>query len=174
MSQESPDPARPTPRDRRRRRDRIVKATFVAAAVIIVLVLWWQQRRGPDWPGWDQDLPATLARAKTEKRPVLALFLASPPGHFAREFRRKTLAKKENRDAIEQGKFLLVRITLDQRLTGEIARRYRIRRLPTLLLLDPDGTERNRRAGEAIVPEVPFRNGFLDATAVTPAPEDTP
>lgn len=162
---ESPEPtASPAPVPPRRRHDRAVKIGFAVAAVAIVLLVWWHQRRGGDWEGWTTDLAAAKARAKTEDRHVLVLFHATPPGQLTRDFLRRTLGKKANREALDKLVIARVHIALNTDLTSEVARSYRVRALPTLVLLGPDGAERNRREREAILPEIAFREGFLDGS----------
>ena len=53
---------------------------------------------------------------------------------------------------------------VDVGLTDPTATTYRLRRLPTLMVLDAGGREKNRREGP--VGEVDFRDGFLDLRAV--------
>lgn len=172
MPHNNPPQARPSTPRRRPRRDRAVKLGFLAALTVIAAAVWWHQRSGPQWPRWRIDLPAALADARANRRRVLLLFLADPPGHFARELKRHTFAKKKNRQAVEEGRFIPVRVSLATDLRSDLARDYRIRKLPTLLILDSEGKELNRREGADICPEVPFRKGFLDLTDVQPPPSE--
>ena len=114
-----------------------------------------------DWP---KGLPEKLQQAKQEDRRVLAFFVAHPPGQTTRQMVRTTLAKRKNRDAITEGNYIRVRQQLDESLDSELAQRYQITRLPTMLILAPDGTELNRREG--FVGEVEFRTAFLTGDVV--------
>ena len=51
---------------------------------------------------------------------------------------------------------------------SELADKYHIVRLPTILLLDTDGKELNRRTG--FVGELDVRNGFLNLAVVEKPP----
>jgi len=162
MNQEKNTETRPSAG--RPRRDRWVKVGFLAVAAAVVALVWWQQRKGPDWPGWEEDLDAALARAAAQNRRVLVFFMSSPPDDDTRRMEQTTLKKRENRQAIDNGRFIRVRLVLDTSLKGETASRYKVTTLPTLMILDARGTELNRR--ERFVGEIDFRKGFLDCTEV--------
>jgi len=154
-----------------RRPDRWVKVGFLlAAAVTAVLVYLYIQTGKTILKSWQTDLDAALRSAKQEDRRSLVLFLASPPGETARRLASTTLKKAHNRKAIADGKFVRVKVALDTALDSDTARRYRIRKLPSMLILDPNGVEINRREG--MIGEVPFRQGFLDCSQVAKPPTD--
>lgn len=159
MEQPAGSPAPPRQRMGPTRRGRMV---FLLAAVVLVVAVWWIQRRRPTLAGWGTDLASALHQARAERRGVLVLFQASPPSQVARDLARTTLAKKANRRAAEA--FVRAVIAVDVGLTCPIATTYRLRRLPTLMILDADGREKNRREGP--VAEVDFREGFLNCRAV--------
>lgn len=145
--------------------DRRVKLIFLAVAVAAALVVYLVLQRDPpllrDWPG---NLDEALRQAAKENRRVLAFFVSSPLSEDAKWIASTTLKKGHNRRAIADGKFVRVKVRLKTSLDSKTARAYRIRRLPTMLILSPDGTELNRREGR--IGEVPFREGFLDGTDV--------
>ena len=159
MEQPAGSPAPPRQTTGPTRRGRMV---FLLAAVILVVAVWWIQRRRPALAGWGTDLASALQQARTDRRSVLVLFQASPPSQVARDLARTTLAKSRNRRAAEG--FIRVVVAVDVGLTDPTATTYRLRRLPTLMVLDAGGREKNRREGP--VGEVDFRDGFLDLRAV--------
>lgn len=156
---------RPAPPATKGKRDVLVKLAFVVVLAAGGALIWRLQRRDPKL-GWPTDLDAALRQAKKDDRQVIVFLMSVslPPGGDAEWNIRNTLAKKANRDAISQGGVICVQVRLDATLKSETARKYRITKLPTMLLLGPDGKERNRREGK--IGETDFRNGFLDATIV--------
>ena len=148
------------------RRDRRVKLGFLAVLLVVGAVVWLIQRRPPAalTKGWPDDLDKALAQAGSENRPILAFFTGQPLSATARWLLRGTLARPENKKAIAKGRFIKVRVALDRSLTSELAQRYQIKSLPTMLVLEPDGKERNRRTGR--IGEVSFRNDFLSGKDV--------
>lgn len=145
----------------KRRKGKLIFLSIIAVAVILVYI---SQRSGSELPDWPGDLPAALARAKQEDRKVLVFFASDPPSGIARIMSTTTLEK--NAKFIERGKFITVLVQLKK--SDELAKRYKISKLPTFLLLDSDGKEMNRRTGR--VGEVPFNLGFLDCSEV-PEPQ---
>lgn len=147
---------------RKRRRDRRVKLGFGLVAMAAVVVIFLLGRRGPSLPGWGEDLDAALKKAKAENRPILVFFI--PSGYSAEAEQVAEIAKKEeNLRALEKGRFLRVRVKVDSP-GSKPARRHRVKHLPTVLILDSNGEELNRR--ERKVGQVAFRRGFLDCTEV--------
>ncbi len=117
------------------------------------------QQRGLSISGWGDNLQDALKQAKAEARPVVVFFVKSTPSAIARE-NAKRIRKKGNRKALKNGRFIPVIVELSTSLDSETARRYKIKQLPTLMVIRSDGTERNRHEGE--IGEVPFRGDFLE------------
>lgn len=142
------------------RPERVIKLAFVVVTLAVVAMLYGLQRRGLSLPGWGNDLPAALAQAAREGRPVLAFFVSSPPGYTSRELTKNTIPK--NAQAIEHGRFITVVVKVSNLSRSEPANRYGITKLPTMLVIGPDGAEKNRREG--FIGELEFRTGFLDCS----------
>lgn len=153
------------------RADRRIKLVFLAAGVLIALLLYlWN--RNPSFPGWSDDLAAALQQARQENRQVVVFFMPDPREEQARFIYDNIITKKGNEDALragpptgagEKGPFLRV-VQKHTDLQSDLARQYKLKELPTLLLLDSQGREINRR--EKIVAETDFRGGFLDCSSV--------
>ena len=137
--------------------DRWVKIGFLAVLVVGGLAVYIVQRSGPQLKDWGKDLPSALARAQKEGRKVLLLAKSQPPSEIFRQLTATTIRK--NAKAIKQHNLILVKITLSSSLQSATARQYRIKTLPTTLLLDPKGKELKRREG--FIGEIEFRD-FLD------------
>ena len=153
----------------RRTSDYRVKLGFLAVGIAVAAGAYFHfQRGGAILKNWPTDLDKVLKQAKAEDRQVLALFISSPPGQVTHRMARTTLKKPQNKRAIVTGRFLRVKVTVET-LKSDLARRYRIRKLPTMLILSPGGQEQNRREG--MIGEVPFRQGFLDGKEVQPPPK---
>jgi len=154
----------------KRAADRRVKLGFLVAAIAMgVGVYFYLQRGRMILRTWSTDLERARRQAKSEDRRLLLFFMSSPPGETTRRMAGTTLKKPRNRKAIAEGKFIPVKVELDTSLKGDLARRYRIRKLPTMLILSPAGEELNRREG--MIGEVPFRKGFLSCKEIVKPPE---
>ncbi len=149
--------------DQAPKKDRWVKLIFLAVALAGIVVIWMRQRQGQTLD-WGENLTTALELAREKKKKVLVFFTSDPPGEEARWNIKGTLAKKSNLEAIEEHKCIPVKIALDTALESTTAKRYRIQALPTMLLLDSDGKELNRRVGK--IGETEFRNGFLDLAKI--------
>lgn len=137
-------------------RDRRAKLIFIAITVVAAVVVFYVSRRGPPVPGWDDDLDAALKAAGKQERKVLVFFV--PAGHSAEADQvARTIRKPDNVQATQQGNFVCVRVRTS--VTSDLAGRYGLRHLPTLLILSPGGQELNRREG--VVGEVEYRSQFL-------------
>ena len=145
------------------RSDRWVKIGFLIVAVVIGTVIYLYLQNDTLLKGWPEDLIAALADAKQTNRRVLVFFIGNPPNADAIQNANFALSKPQNQLAIQKGKFARVKVTLNS-LDSDLARRYKLTRLPTMMILAPDGKELNRREG--VVGEVPFLHGFLDLTEV--------
>lgn len=147
------------------------KLAFLVVAALLAGVVYWYLQQGKtilrDWP---DDLAKALRQAKAENLRVLAFFVSSPPSETTLRMARTTLKKSHNQRAIASGGFLRVKVSLDTSLKSDTARRHKITKLPTMLILGPDGKELNRREG--MIGEVPFRSGFLDCAEVVQPPSD--
>jgi hypothetical protein len=143
--------------------DRWVKIGFIIVAVVVAAVIWKYLQTDTFMKGWPEDLSAALADANQTNRKVLAVFISNPPNAEAVENAQYALAKPQNKRAIQEGKFARVKVTVNS-LDSDMARRYKLTHLPTMLILDAKGGELNRREG--VVGEVPFLHGFLDLTDI--------
>ena len=139
---------------------------FLGIALVVAVVLFRVVQRGtPDLPGWDEDLQAALQRGPTENRPIIVFFMNSPsPTEAGRTLMKVALSKKQNKKAMNDGKYLRVRVKMDRGARKKWSERFNITKLPTLLILAPNGEELNRRTGN--VGEVPFRSEFLSCRVV--------
>ena len=146
--------------------DRKGKRLFLVIAIIVVAGVYYLTSRGPSWSDWEEDLDAAMKEAAKDDRPLLVFFTASRPGQITRRMLDTTLAKPHNKQAVNSGGFIRVHVATPSRMDSAEATRFKIKKLPTMLILGPDGAERNRREGEDIIPELPFRHGFLDCTDV--------
>jgi hypothetical protein len=143
--------------------DRWVKVGFVMVAAVVGTWIYMSFQTETFMKGWPEDLNAALADANQTNRRVLAVFISDPPNAEADENAKFALGKPHNQQAIQDGKFARVKVTVNS-LNSDLARRYKLTHLPTMLILDAKGNELNRREG--IVGEVPFMHGFLDLAEI--------
>ncbi|MCK4276117.1 MAG: hypothetical protein KAX78_06365 [Phycisphaerae bacterium] len=146
-----------------RKADHRIKIVFLVLLGALGVLIYWRQLN-PKLPGWGDDLQETLGEARREGRKVVVLFTARHPGEIARRLMKTTLGKTANRQAIEEGNFIHIRLKLDTSLTEQIAKQYKIKNLPTMLVLSSGGRELNRREG--MIGEMAFRKGFLDCAKI--------
>lgn len=111
------------------------------------------------------DLPAALAAAKIEDRPVL-IFIDAPWSLPSRYFAAATLNDRHVATLLRE-RFVAIRIDTDAQ--RDVATRHRIDRTPTLLLLGPDGAERDciegTRVADELAPELEAALAGQDAEA---------
>ena len=143
--------------------DRWVKIGFLLAT-LAVIVIYSMKTRNPTIPGWSTDLEQAAKQSREENRKLVIFFMSKPPGETDRRIQDGILNKSGNRKALQKGNYLAVTAQLSPSLDSNVAKRYQVTVLPTLLLLDGQGKELNRR--EKTIGEVDFRNGFLDCRNV--------
>ncbi|HUS90373.1 MAG TPA: hypothetical protein VM695_00940 [Phycisphaerae bacterium] len=150
----------------KRKTDHRAKLLFLAVIVAVMAVVYVTTQRGQSLLAdtWGNDLEQTLRRATREKRKVLAFFTASPPGQVAERLATTTLRKEPNPQNIAAGRFLCVHVTVPTDLSDAASKRFGIYELPTMLLLDANGQELNRRVG--MIGQLPFSHGFLDCAEI--------
>lgn len=143
------------------------RTLFLVAVLLAIVAIWYIQRRGPELPDWGSDLGNALQVAQSANRKVVLFLMSSPPGEIDRWLVKATLAQPGNQQALNKAN--VVKVKLETSLNSDLAKKYRVTELPTMLLLDPAGKELNRRAGK--IGEVDFRNGFLDCSKIA-TPEE--
>ena len=143
--------------------DRKAKLVFGLILLVAVVCVYSLQRTDPKMPGWGEHLSVALDQSAEENRRVLIFFANSPMGVTERKNIKRICGKSGNRKAIIDGNFIPVKVSLES-LSSEIADRYKVGKLPTLMIISPAGKELNRHEGE--IGEVAFRNGFLDLSKI--------
>ena len=154
---------RPAPDGPRRRR--WGKLVFLVIAAGAVFGVYWMQRKAPVLPGWSTNLDAALVTARDELRPILVVFMDDPPGAIARAWAKVPLGKKLNKQAMAEQKLLKVNVVMTRSARKKWAERFKIAKLPAMVLLGPNGQERNRREGKE-VGEMAFARDFLSCKVV--------
>ena len=163
---QSQQPGQSTPAGRS---DRRVMIGFLLAALLAAGLVYWLFQTGETLlKSWPVKLDDALAGAKQTDRRVLALFMSDPPSATTIRLAQTTLAKKHNKQAIRDGKFFRVKVVTDS-LSSDLAKRYKLTILPTMIVLDANGKELNRREG--FIGEVDFRHGLLDLTKIDAPPQ---
>ena len=149
----------PAPAGPKAKKDRWVRLAFLAAAIVAAVVVWSLNRR--PGLGWSTNLDHALQVAAKDNRPVVVLFINSPPGDTDRAVIDQIIKKAANQQALKQGNFLQV---LQEGQT-QAALQYDVRpeQLPVLLRLGPDGQVLKRRDGK--IGETEFRREFLEDPA---------
>jgi hypothetical protein len=154
--QATPSPQEPA--DRPKRNDRKGKLIFLGVIVLAAVIIYMVQTRDLSIEGWHDELAPALEAAARQNRPVVVLFVGSPPSATALRIKNSIIPIPSNRKALQEGNYIQAIVTVDD-LDSELARQYTLTELPTLMVLRPDGQERNRHEGN--IGEVPFRDNFL-------------
>ncbi len=125
-------------------------------AVLLVAVAWagaYALRGGGSaevLPGWADGMPAGQQIAQETDKPMVALFTAGwcPP---CKELKKDVLTKDDVNEAL-QAQFVPVQIDLtDQSANNpnlEVAQRYGVQYLPTIVVISPDGKPIEMYVGE--------------------------
>jgi hypothetical protein len=151
-------------------KDRRGKVVFALLAVGIALAIYFGYGRGQTLlPNWPTDIVEALAQAKAEDRRVVALFLSIPPDETTTRLVQDTITREPNPQSLSTGRFLVVKVKVGSAAKDAACKRFGVTRLPTLLILGPDGMELNRREGPATLGQTQFSNGFLDLKDVRKA-----
>lgn len=178
MTETPSTPAKSTPpaKPGRRKSDRRVKLVFLAAALAIVAWLLVKQYYGPPPPfPWTSDFAAALNKAKAENRRIVLIVYTRLPGEDYKRSVEGTISRSENREAFKESGALCVRVTpSDPAFQKWLASQgMQEPELPAFYLLRPDGLPAwvevsgpMRQVHTGMMPEVPFRHGFLDGAPV--------
>ena len=108
------------------------------------------------------DLDKALTRAKKRNHSLLVFFTGNPLHDDARKMLKTTLQQPANMQAMKDDELIKAIVIKD--LDSDLARRYKVKSVPTMLLLSPNGKERNRREG--FIEGTPFRTGFLSCKVI--------
>lgn len=166
MTENAPDktstPSSPPP-------NRSKRTLLLVSVLVAIVAVWYIQRRGPELPDWGDDLNNALQAAQKDNRKVVLFLMSSPPGEIDRWLVKATLAQPGNKQALSNLNAIKVKLEISPQ--SDVAKKYHVTELPTMLLLSPDGKELNRRTGK--IAELDFRNGFLDGSKVI-KPDEKP
>jgi zona occludens toxin (predicted ATPase) len=153
-SNEAATPARSTKK---------IRLILLLLILAVAAGIYWYHQRPLSIDGWDADIDAAMKQAKEEQRPVVIFFVGRTPSQIARDITKKVIPKDGNKKALAEGKFIKVIVAIDSGLKCDIAKKYKLVTLPTLIAFDPTGTEYNRLEGTNAKNEVGFRDKLLKA-----------
>lgn len=122
---------------------------LVVAAMLVFSLLRKNDAGGPEVVPWRTDLQAALEEATRSNKPVLAYFTASwcPPCQRMKSTTWQDLSVARALEA-----WVPVKLDVDQH--RDLARRYQINGVPTLLILSAGGTVGQARSGYASAEEL--------------------
>lgn len=143
-----------------------VNLVFLIVIIVGVVLIYLHQSGSGGLPSWPGDIDAALKQAAKENRKILVFVASRPPSHT--DIRMTEDPIRHNKPIIARDKFITVLIQLNS-LPGAVAG-HKIKKLPTFLILGPDGKELNRRTG--FVTPVEFGDGFLDCTVIEKPPAE--
>jgi hypothetical protein len=143
------------------RKERLVKIAFLAVTVLVVVAVYQMQKNPPILTSWRQDLDAARRDARAQDRRLLLLFVYSDPGETERWLAANTLLKNES--GMEKGKYIRVKVPVPTGMDCPPVRTYDVKHIPTLVILDANGTVLGRREGR--VGEIDFGHFLEDPGA---------
>jgi len=166
-----PSPSTPTsaspPKAAGPSRDRWVKFAFLVVALAAAGAIYLLQRKNPEMPGWGADLKQSLAAAAENDKKVVVVFTNSPMSKEDRDLVTSALTRGSSRDVLIYLKYPCVHLTA--KANQAEMDKYKVRKLPTVLLLDSAGREVKRREG--FMTNITFCTEFLEkAASDLPAP----
>ena len=126
-------------------------------------MIWISQRRGHRL-GWPSDLDAALKQSAAEGRSLLIFFRNPIADEETQDVIKRLLLPGDAQKALRKGNFLQVQANLDPSLQSPTAKKYKILRLPTMIIISPEGEELNRRVGYIAFME--FLGPFLNCTEI--------
>lgn len=144
---EQPIGTEPEARQQRARKEHRAKLAFLAVVVIIGVAIYWSQLKGPQLEGWEEDLPAALAKARAEGRPLVLFFLASERNYDTTKMIKDCLPNPLVTEPLVAGKYIPVAVTVDRQLQSPRAKEYEVETLPTLVILSSSGKVLERKGG---------------------------
>lgn len=111
---------------------------------IVISLLVVAFTRNSPWP--NEDLGAAKTAAKKDQRSVVAI-VGAEWCKYCHQLEKKTLTDDRVAEALK--KFHVVKIDADSEQGKAFSDKYRVQGLPTVVLMDANGTERNRIEGYA-------------------------
>lgn len=129
--------------------DRWVKLGFLAVVVVVAAAVYIRGWAGSS-PGqqWRSDLEAALAEAKKSNRPVLVLFRGEALDEDTNfVMGEKGLKQSSVNREVKEGNYLCVEVKLDRALTSTAAVKYKLTKLPTVIVLSAEGKVLQRESG---------------------------
>ncbi len=90
---------------------------------------------------WMQDPRAAWERARSQRRPILTLFYTPQIGPYRY---LRGIVPMDDETAALLNRFVLLKVDVNQLGGGTLAQRYQIVRLPTMVIIGPNGREQAR------------------------------
>ena len=130
------------------KRDRFIKIGFLVVLIVGVVLIYLYQRNPTTGLDWSKDYDAVLKEGPDQQKPVILLFMASPPGADTKLLVRKIQSKSSIGNALKKHDYLkAVAIVSNNLQKDDIARKFKIKKLPTVIVFSPKGDEVDRREG---------------------------
>jgi len=156
-SEQSPAPSQDAEaRDRKAALDRKVKLGFLAVVVAGAVIIYFHQRTGPQL-SWPKATEAMLAKAKKNARPVALFFMARDPDGETRKMIADCLLHDLAKNQLKKNKYLAA-VVVDTEMKSPLAKRFKVTKLPTLVVISAKGEQYKQNAtgftGPAAVAEL--------------------
>lgn len=142
------DPQQSAPQPTKPARDRRLKLIMAAVVIAAAVGLYLAQLRPPKLRGdWGKDLDETLRQARAQRRVTLALFSAKPYSDATAWVIRNGLNHDIVTRAVAAHKPLCVSVTVDRAMKSDLARKYELEALPTVMVFSGEGKVLARDSG---------------------------
>lgn len=140
------------------KKKKIGNKVFLVIILVAIAGVYLHQRKGITLRGWGDDIKQGFTDAKSGNKVLVVFFTRKPPSDVARKIAKRTTMTENRKLMLESGKYVPVYITTS--LGSDMAKKYKLTKLPTLIAFHANGKERNRHEGN--IGEVPFRADFLE------------
>jgi len=147
MAENIPEKQPLMPTKVRSKHDKYVYAGFGIVLIIGCVLIYLHQRDPGYLNDWSDDHEAMQKQAVEQKKPLLMLFKTSPPCDDTKKLQQKINQKASINEALKKHDYLTSIALVTAGLKDAVAVEYKIKKLPTILLFSPDGTEVKRIEG---------------------------
>jgi len=122
------------------------KLVFLAVLVAVVGFIWYIQRNPSPPADWGTNLDDAIEQAGRENRQVLVWFTGIRNSQQWKDMRGRVRIP-QTKNIIKKKNFVCVNVEVGTSMDSDLARKYGITKLPTFLILDPQGKEVKRTEG---------------------------
>jgi len=126
-------------RDRKSTLDKRVKLGFLVLAIVGAVLIYLHQRQDPQL-GWPTATAPMLDKARADARPVVVFFMPHKPDGETRKMIALSLLHGMTQKQLKKLNYVTA-LVLDTKMTSSLAKRFKVEKLPTLVIISPKGEQ---------------------------------